>query len=211
MPAIRILCCPFSESSTVIVSPSETPTTRPSMIHSSAESTSSCSTSPRAASLISSSMLVLASSMSLQHRQQHLALIGEGRAHRAGDVLLPDDGQSRFPASGVSRTILHGGFPFLEFPGWQTRFSRIHQENRRPQPSTTAGTPPVRLSEVLGVILSELADSHPTEPRRLHRAHVSATNHAWLRHRTAFSGGYANRRAAAGLSIRRYAAGVLRR
>lgn len=30
-------------------------------------------------------------------------------------TLLPDDGQSRFPTSGVSRTILHGGFPFREF------------------------------------------------------------------------------------------------
>ena len=78
----------------------------------------------------------------IQHWQQHLALIGEGGTYRASNVVLSDDSQSRFPTSGVSRTILHGGFPFLEFLGRQTRFSRIHQENRRPQPSTTAGTPP---------------------------------------------------------------------
>ncbi len=31
----------------------------------------------------------------LQYRQQHLALVGKGRSHCAGEVVLPDEGQSR--------------------------------------------------------------------------------------------------------------------
>lgn len=53
---------------------------------------------------------------------------------RGGDVVLPPDCQSRFPASGVSRTILHGGSPFLEFHG---SASPIHSDSPgKPPPST---------------------------------------------------------------------------
>jgi hypothetical protein len=99
-----------------------------------AESTSSCSTNPRAAPFI---QFVDAGSRvldQLQDGQQHLALIGQSGSHCAGNVLVPDERQARIPTSGVSRTILDRGFPFREVHGLAN--PNLSDSPGKPPPST---------------------------------------------------------------------------
>jgi hypothetical protein len=69
----------------------------------------------------------------LQHWQQHLALVGKAAPRQRWRLCPTTASRDFLPARFPVRSFM-AVFLSLRFTGWQTRSSRIHQENRRPQP-----------------------------------------------------------------------------